>query len=125
VSVFDVTDLSQPVQVDRLHLGPGWTPALDDSRAFAFDAERGLATFVFSSYDPASATGQQTTALGVSVGSDGTLQEAGRMPVDENYPPDRVLLAGDLLFAVGYGGVSAGETGTWTRTGLVDFADVR
>jgi uncharacterized secreted protein with C-terminal beta-propeller domain len=125
VSVFDVSDLSRPVQVDRLHLGPGWTPALDDSRAFAFDPERGLATFVFSSYDPASATGQQTTALGVSVGSDGTLREAGRMPVDENYPPDRVLLAGDLLFAVGYGGVSAGETGTWTRTGLVDFADVR
>jgi uncharacterized secreted protein with C-terminal beta-propeller domain len=121
VSVFDVSDLSRPVQVDRLHLGPGWTPALDDSRAFTFDPDRQLATFVFSGYDPAAELGQRTSALGVVVEDDGSLRELGRIAVDENYPPERVLLTDEAVLAVGHGGVVAGDPTTWTRTGAANF----
>jgi uncharacterized secreted protein with C-terminal beta-propeller domain len=121
VSVFDVSDLSRPVQVDRLHLGPGWTPALDDSRAFTFDPDRQLATFVFSGYDPAAELGQRTSALGVVVEDDGSLRELGRIAVDENYPPERVLLTDEAVLAVGHGGVVAGDPTTWTRTGATNF----
>jgi uncharacterized secreted protein with C-terminal beta-propeller domain len=125
VSGFDVSDLTSPTQVDRLHLGPGWTPALDDSRAFTYDPARRLATFVFSGYDPAAELGQETSALGVRVDADGMLRELGRMPVTEDYPPERVLLDDDVVLAVGHGGVVAGDATTWTRTGSLDYGPAR
>ncbi len=44
-SVYDIADPSAPTQVSRVQLGEGWSPALDDSRAFTYDpaqAARGL-----------------------------------------------------------------------------------
>ena len=52
-SVFDISDLRNPALVDRLRLGNGYTPALEDSRAFTYDPGRRLATFAFNAYsDP-------------------------------------------------------------------------
>ncbi len=82
-SVFDISDLSRPALVDRLRLGNGYTPALDDSRAFTYDPDRRLATFAFSAYDlsPTSKGEEISSALGITVDEDGQLHEAGRMPI--------------------------------------------
>ena len=52
VSVFDISDLTRPTLRDRLPLGQGWSPALDDSRAFGYDPQRRQATFAFTGYEP-------------------------------------------------------------------------
>ncbi len=121
MSVFDVSDLSQPKQVDRIQLGEGWTPAMDDSRAFSYDPVNRLATFAFQSYDPAGAEGSVTSALGVTVSRDGRLREAGRLAMRPADWPQRVLIDGDLVYAVGMTGVIAGDAETLTRTGFVRF----
>ena len=121
MSVFDISDLSKPAQVDRLRLGNGYTPALDDSRAFTYDPDRRLATFAFNAYDPASKIGEVSTALGISVDEDGTLREAGRMPIQSGAWSARVLVDDDHLYAVGETGVVAGDADTMERTGSIEF----
>lgn len=121
VSVFDIADLSRPTQVDRVHLGPGWTPALDDSRAFTYDPDSRLATFAFSSYDPSTGSGQRTSALGVSVDESGRVRVAGRLDLSQETWSARVLVDGDTVFAVSETGVVAGDTRSWDRTGSVAF----
>lgn len=118
VSVFDISDLSRPAQVDRLPLGPGWSPALDDSRAFSYDPARRLATLPFMGYDESA--GESSSAVGVSVDSEGRLRERGRLDLDRSWSP-RVVLAGEHVFAVTEGGVVAGDADTMTRTGSVTF----
>ena len=117
VSLFDVSDLSAPALVDRLRLGAGWSPALDDSRAFTFDPQRHQATFSFQSYvDQAGDDGNE--ALGVVV--DGTrLRLTGRLDVAPGSWSTRVLTDGERVFAVGEGGIVAGDAATMTRTGAV------
>ncbi len=112
VSVFDVRDLSRPVQVDRLPLGQGYSQALDDSRAFGYDPATRLATLPLQQWDG----GNDTFALGIRVGADGALSEAGRLRVYRT-GPDRVLSDGTLVFAVNDSGVVAGDARTMTRTG--------
>jgi uncharacterized secreted protein with C-terminal beta-propeller domain len=124
VSVFDISDLSKPTQVDRLRLGHGYTPALDDSRAFTYDPERRLATFAFNSYDPTSKVGEVSTALGIAVEEDGKLREAGRMQIQPGAWSARVLVDNDHLYAVGEGGVVAGDADTMKRTGSIRFFPV-
>ena len=119
VSLFDVSDLSAPALVDRLRLGPGWSPALDDSRAFTFDPERHQATFAFASYADPTAD-YRDEALGVTVDGD-RLRLAGRMDLAPGSWSTRVLTDGDLVFAVGEGGVVGGDAGTLVPTGSVRF----
>jgi uncharacterized secreted protein with C-terminal beta-propeller domain len=121
LSVFDVSDLSRPVQVDRLHLGPGWTPAMDDSRAFAYDPARRVATIPFAGYHPESLSGEQQSALGIAVDPSGHLRRAGALDLDTELWLSRVLLDGDRLYAVGETGVVAADAATMQRTGSVDF----
>lgn len=121
VSVFDIADLSRPTQVDRIRLGQGWSPALDDSRAFTYDPDRRLATFSFAGYDPAAPDGQPFAAVGVTVDRDGTLREAGRLALDQYSYAGRVLLDDRNLYAVSETGVVAGDADTWRRTGSVAF----
>lgn len=122
LSVFDISDLSNPSLVDRLPIGTGYSPALDDSRGFGYDPDRRLAVFAFSGYDPTGGAMQAPSALGVSVDGDGQLREVGRMQGDVESPPSRVLLDGDRVYAVGETGVVAGDADTMSRTGSVDFA---
>ena len=122
VSVFDISDLADPSLVDRLPIGYGWSPALDDSRAFGFDPEQGLAVFAFSGYDPLGGEMQAPAAVGISVDDDGRLREVGRMDGDPVNPPSRVVLDGDRVYAVGDGEVVAGAAETMGRTGSVSLA---
>lgn len=121
MSVFDINDLSKPTQVDRLQLGQGYTPAMDDSRAFTYDPSRRLAVFAFHSYDPSGRTPGEAGALGVSVSSSGQLREVGRMPVAITTPTQRVMMDADRLYAVSDSGVAAGNPANMTRTGSVNF----
>ena len=117
VSLFDVSDLSAPRLADRLRLGPGWAPALDDSRAFTFDADRRQATFAFASYgDPWG--GYRDEALAVTVDGD-RLRLAGRMALPPGSWSTRVLTDGDLVFAVGEAAVVTGDAATMATTGSV------
>ena len=123
-SVFDISDLSSPALVDRLRLGNGYTPALDDSRAFTYDPDRRLATFAFSAYDlsPTSKGQEISSALGITVDEDGQLHEAGRMPIQSGGGwSARVLVDDDNLYAVGEAGVVAGNADTMQSTGSVRF----
>ena len=119
-SVFDVSDLAHPVLRDRLRLGNGWSPALDDSRAFGYDPQRRQATLPFTSYDPTTPIGEQPGALGLSVASDGGLTLTGRLELAGSWP-QRVLTDGDRVYAVTDNGVIAGDPDTMQRTGELDF----
>jgi hypothetical protein len=121
VSVFDVSDLSRPVLRDRLQLGYGWSPALDDSRAFGYDPARRLATFPFSSYDPDGKAGERSSALGVSVAPDGALSLAGQLDLSGGTWAQRVLTDADRVYAVTDTGVVAGDAGTMSRLGGLSF----
>jgi uncharacterized secreted protein with C-terminal beta-propeller domain len=122
LSVFDISDLSKPTLVDRLPIGSGYSPALDDSRAFGFDPARRLAVFAFSGYDPAGGKVSAPSALGIAVDGDGRLHEVGRMQGDPASPPSRVLLDDQRVYAVGESGVVVGDAASMTRTGNLDFA---
>ena len=117
VSLFDVSDLSAPRLVDRLRLGPGWSPALDDSRAFTFDPDRRQATFAFASYGDPSGE-YRDEALAVTVDGD-RLRLAGRMALRPGSWSTRVLTDGDLVFAVGETAVETGDAATMATTGSV------
>ncbi|MDP3712532.1 MAG: beta-propeller domain-containing protein [Mycobacteriales bacterium] len=116
LSVFDLSDRSAPRQVDRLSLGEGWSQALDDSRAFGYDPQRRLALLPFMQYRD-----QQASALGVRIGADGTLTEAGRLEVHPSTPTTRVLHDADRVYAVSESGIAAGRSTDLDRTGAVTF----
>ena len=126
LSVFDISDLSNPSLVDRLSIGSGYSPALDDSRAFGYDPDRRLVVFPFSGYDKTGGSVEMPSAIGIHVGSDGRLREVGRTTGDPTNPPSRVLLDGERVFAVGESGVvaalvdpePAGERGVHLAVGL-------
>jgi hypothetical protein len=119
LALFDVSDPARPAQVDRLSLGEGWSVAAQDSRAFGFDVDRRLAVLPFESWSPS--TGTAAAALGVRVTADG-LVEAGRLPVGPDAGITRVLLAGDVAYAVTWRGVVAMDPETFVRTGSAAFA---
>ncbi|MCW2613886.1 MAG: hypothetical protein JWN08_880 [Frankiales bacterium] len=118
VSVFDLSDRTRPVQVDRLPLGQGWSPAGDDSRAFGYDPARRLVLLPFSRYDGSTET---SVALGIAVGTDGRLSPAGQLRREGRLPVERVLHDGRSVYAVGQDGVAAGSADTLGRTGGVVF----
>ena len=121
LSLFDLSDLSKPVQVDRLSLGEGSSPASDDSRAFGYDPQRRLAVLPFWSYDPRTGPAA-SSALGVHVTPDFRLVEAGRLEVGEGTPVERVLLDGERAYAVTPRGVVAVRVPSMARTGAAAFA---
>ena len=101
LSVFDISDLSKPSLVDRLSIGPGYSPAMDDSRAFGYDPGRRLAVFPFSGYDPTGGSAEAPGALGVTVDSNGRLHEVGLTRGDPANPPSRVLMDGQARLCRG------------------------
>jgi uncharacterized secreted protein with C-terminal beta-propeller domain len=124
LSVFDVSDLSNPSLVDRLPIGQGYSPALDDSRSFAYDPDRRLAVLPFYGYDSpiVGEDGQPAGgALGVSVDGDGHLREVGSLGPGPQNLFTRALLDDGRVFAIGESGVVAGNAATMTRTGTADF----
>ena len=121
-SVFDISDLAHPVLRDRLRLGNGWSPALDDSRAFGYDPQRRQATFPFTGYDPAKSLGEQPSALGLTVAADGGLSLTGQLDLSGDSWPQRVLTDGDRVYAVTDSGVIAGDAGTMQRSGQLTFS---
>jgi hypothetical protein len=123
VSLFDLTDLSNPVQVDRLSLGEGYSPASEDSRAFSYDPASRTALLPFQTVDPRAATGR-SSALGIRVTTDFRLEEAGRLDVGPTTAVERVLVGAELSYAVTPQGVVAVQTATLARQGSAEFAGV-
>ena len=119
LSLFDLSDRRRPVQLDRLSLGQGHTPATGDSRAFGFDAVRGTALLPFETY---TRTGGTSSALAVRVTAEGTLVETGRLTVALQAPVVRVLHDADHVYAVTQEGVVAASAGDLRRTGEGRFA---
>jgi hypothetical protein len=118
VSLFDLSDRTKPVQVDRLSLGQGWSDAGHDSRAFGYDTARRTALLPFSTWD---GRRNEMAALGIRVTDERTLVEAGRMQVMPDYPIQRVLHDGERLYAVTPRGVAAGDLDDFARLGAADF----
>jgi uncharacterized secreted protein with C-terminal beta-propeller domain len=118
LSTFDVSDRARPRQVDRLSLGAGWTPVLSESRAFGFDVARRTAVLPLQTWDGRSGA---AFALGVRVGADGSLAEAGRLEVMPESGVERVLHDADHVYAVNRTGVAAGDAGSMARTGNLSW----
>ena len=120
VSLFDLSDLSAPVQLDRLSLGEGYTPAGDDSRAFGFDVASSTALLPFTRW---TATGATSSALAIAVGDDGTLSLSGRLDVaaDSGMSVDRVLHDAAGVYAVTAEGLVAATSGALAPTGMLTF----
>jgi len=117
LSLFDLSDLSRPAQLDRLPLGRAWTPASDDSRAFAYDPASRLALLPLLRED-----GGRSHALGVRVTEQGTLEEVGRLTAGPGSTDvERVLSDGRTVYAVSRTGLVAGDAGDLSRTGAVTF----
>ena len=119
LSLFDLSDRSRPVQLDRMSLGQGYTQAGEDSRAFGFDAVRGTALLPLATYTQ---TGGTSSALAVRVTDDGTLAPAGRLEIALRAPVERVLHDADHVYAVTQEGVVAASADGLRRTGSVAFA---
>jgi uncharacterized secreted protein with C-terminal beta-propeller domain len=109
VSLFDLSDLTTPVQVDRLSLGQGWSSAQEDSRAVSYDPEQRLLAIPFGD-----ATGR-SSALGIRVDGD-RLVEAGRLDVGQQWLQRTVLHRGRVL-AVTEGSLVVGSAASFARTG--------
>jgi uncharacterized secreted protein with C-terminal beta-propeller domain len=114
VSLFDLSDLSTPLQVDRLSLGQGWSAAQDDSRAVSYDPEQRLLALPFSD------DRGRGSALGVRIDGD-RLVEAGRLDVGGQWL-QRTLLHDGRLLAVTESDVVAADPTTFARTGAVRLA---
>lgn len=136
VSLFDLSDRSAPTQLDRLQLGDGWSPALEDSRAFGYDPARRQALLPFMAFsgavspgpvEPAPPSGLPSPglptgeALAIAVGEDGTLSLAGRLPGGSQGAPERVLHDADHVYAVGQQGVQVGTADGLQPAGSVRF----
>jgi uncharacterized secreted protein with C-terminal beta-propeller domain len=121
LSVFDVSDPSRPSLVDRLPIGTGYSPALEDSRAVAYDPSSRLAVLPFHGYDESTGAPFAPSAVGISVGADGDLREVGRLATEQDNPPMRTLLDGERVYVVGDAGVVAGEPSTMSQTGTATF----
>ncbi len=119
VSLFDLSDRSKPVQLDRLPLGRSATPASQDSRAFGYDPARRLALLPLTEND--SATGSTSSALGIRVTEQGTLEEVGRLDTSSSAQAERVLFDAEHVYAVSRRGVTAGTAADLERTGAVAF----
>jgi uncharacterized secreted protein with C-terminal beta-propeller domain len=115
VSLFDLSDLSTPLQVDRLSLGQGWSVASEDSRAVSYDPSRSLLAIPFGD-----ATGQQS-ALGVRLDGD-SLVEAGRLVLGNEYV-ERTMLHDGRVLAVTPDSVVAADADSWQRTGSASLTD--
>jgi hypothetical protein len=117
LSLFDVSDLGRPTQLDRLPLGRAWTPASDDSRAFTYDPGARLALLPLLRED-----GGAGEALGVRVTERGTLEEVGRLAVGpRSGEVERVLSDGRTVYAVSRTGLDAGDASDLSRTGSAVF----
>ena len=119
LSLFDLSDRSRPVQLDRMSLGQGYTQAGEDSRAFGFDVVRSTALLPLATYTQ---TGGTTSALAVRVTDEGLLAPAGRLEVALPSPVERVLHDADHVYAVTQDGVVAASADGLRRTGSVAFA---
>ncbi|MCW2621339.1 MAG: hypothetical protein JWL64_941 [Frankiales bacterium] len=112
-SVYDLSDLSAPALTSRVDLGNGYTPVAQESRAFGYDPVSGRAFLPVQAYDKRSGGGGAALALAVS--ATGTVTEVGRLALDDL--PARVLLAGDVVLAVGSDRVVAAAPAGLVRTG--------
>jgi uncharacterized secreted protein with C-terminal beta-propeller domain len=119
VSLFDLSDRSTPVQLDRLSLGRRTTPASQDSRAFGYDPTRRLALLPLS--EDGSGTGTTSSAVGIRVSESGTLEEVGRLDTPSPAQAERVLFDSEHVYAVSRSGVTAGTAADLARTGSAAF----
>jgi len=118
--LFDLSDRTRPRSTDVLRLSgrDAWTPVADDSRAFAYDADRRLALLPVGSWDGG---GSSNAAVGVRVSADGSLREVGRLSVVGGESVQRVLTRDGVVYAVTALGIVAGRADTLARTGVVAF----
>lgn len=133
VSTFDLSEASNPVQLDRLQLGRGHSVALQDSRAFGYDPASRLAVLPLQTY---SRGGPSSYGLGLRVHPDGHLSEVGRLQVDAQTflsrpgteilvpgyaPVQRVVLDGDRVHLLTPASLISASAATFRQTGSLIF----
>ncbi len=129
LSLFDVSDLRNPVRRAQAALGSGSsTTAEFDPHAFLFWKPANLAVIPLSSYSTGDGTARFEGAVGFRVGA-ASLAEAGRISHPEEgqgdnaYAPPiaRSLVIGDTLHTLSYAGLASSRLDTLAPLGFAAF----
>jgi uncharacterized secreted protein with C-terminal beta-propeller domain len=134
VSLFDVSDLSDPVRVDQVTLGEGNSTVEYDHRAFLHWPETGLAVLPVQSWNWDERTDKESVffgALGVDVDLDGDLEMIGEIVHpggssdgdfwDWQAQIQRSVVVGDALYTVSHKGILKSDLNTLSDEVWVPF----
>ncbi|MFK5635709.1 beta-propeller domain-containing protein [Ornithinimicrobium sp. LYQ103] len=127
VSLFDIRDLSAPVQTTVLTWPDTWSPVEGDHRAFLLWPQTGQVVLPAHSWTEKPGDKPSTFAgvLTMTVG-EGTLVEGGRVsttPTTQEWgePPSRTLVIGEDLWALSWQGLSRFDLDTLEGGWVVDL----
>jgi hypothetical protein len=130
VSLFDVSDPSDPQRIDQLHFDTGYSEAESEHHAFLYWPQTGTVVVPLAEYDDKPFVG----AVGIRL-KDRTLTEIGRVSHQrgtlERWLMDtwraqirRSLVVGDVLYTVSELGVAANSLTSFEEIGWVRFPTV-
>jgi uncharacterized secreted protein with C-terminal beta-propeller domain len=116
ISLFDVSDPYDPLEIDVLRLGQGWTEVAHNPRALMVDTTRGMYGFTFESWDT-----NWTSMLAMIVRVDGgKLSVAADLPVTGTWN-SRLSFIGNTLYLTYQNGVSAYDYNAFHLMGTLRF----
>ncbi|WP_370326196.1 beta-propeller domain-containing protein [Euzebya sp.] len=119
VSLFDISDLANPVRVDEIGYGQGSSPVEHDHKAFLFWSPLGRAFVPTELYE----RGEFPTQVIDVDATAGTLSQVGTIgaPPEVYAAADRTLVVGDTVYAISYAGISAHDLTTLAQEGYAAF----
>lgn len=128
VSVFDVSDLANPVRISRQTLGNGWSEAEFDHHAFLYWPANRLAVLPVESWSNDGSGQNFVGAVGMNIDGSGNLSRAGtvtHVDVSPEYgwtpPIRRSVVVGGALYTVSELGLKASDLDTLTDQGWIPF----
>lgn len=125
VSLFDVSDLHNPIEVSVLPLGEGWAEVSYNPRALMADKGRGIYGFIMESWG-ASAVNEWKyghTAVLLQV-EDAELSVAAAIDMPNDgwyYSNGRLCYIGDTLYVVHYEGIDVYDYATFDKLGGITY----
>ncbi|MFP3915809.1 MAG: beta-propeller domain-containing protein [Actinomycetota bacterium] len=123
LSLFDVSDPTDPVRVDTFGMGRSgrdrveshvWSPVEGDHKAFTLADDTGYVPFEGWSWSERDETERSHIGLIAANWSDGTLEGSRVLTIFEGkatgdqwaFSPQRAVVKGDTIYAIGHGGIS-------------------
>ena len=120
LSVFDVSNPFDPLEIDVLLLGDGWAEVSHNPRALMFDSSRNLFGFTIESWD---SRGNWTNGASVFRVENGRLSLAATLTLDGyvGVYGSRLCYIGNTLYFVHEAGIDAYDYSTFAKLGSLRF----